>query len=673
MTRKVGDLLIGICLLWAVHAIGVEKMPPLGRPVGLLSSAAYTNVEEAVDFEVLYELELPDDGVFRNSTSVPYAVDRRAHITGVVTRVAYYLELDGEWVYVSMEPFTDDMHKFGLPHNVDNPVKFQQFVTNLNVYAGGGAETNVTTGTGIATGNIEFCPSNYSTVDDIGIPGADDSVYDFGDGGMGIGVGYGSFQIHNYLAGETVFAYNRWGASGADDVGIGNNPAPGGNPDWTFTGNADGYTVKTLVVLVNQFTDVPPHAPEGLVVVTSAVGRVELAWDSVPKTISYIVIRDGEVAGETSDTHFTDWNVEPGSDYAYQVAAANMFGRSPYSASVPAHTGAGFTPPNVFTNVPESGEFEIIFGIDLLNDASYRDGREPDYLVNRSESGILQFKRVAYYMELDSEWVYVSMDPFTNNIKAVGIPSSALGYSFQQDVNNMNVFAGGGAEARVVTGENIITGNIEFWPNNYAAGDDGIYNHSDVLTNVNPGYGCMQIHNHVEESPHTILAYNCWGGSGIDDVGIGNRKSLNTDWTFAHNASSFAVKRLFVLAMANHDVDRDGLPDGWELRNLLGLQFNGNDDPDGDGMINSDELVAGTRPADAESCVTISITREGGESLLNFGTVVRRSYRVQYRTSLLDGIWESLGSIVHGTGESASVTDSVINAKCFYRLQVTEE
>ena len=48
------------------------------------------------------------------------------------------------------------------------------------------------------------------------------------------------------------FAFNNWGGYGGNaDLGIGNNPGPTGEPDWTFTGNANGYSVKSLQVLVN--------------------------------------------------------------------------------------------------------------------------------------------------------------------------------------------------------------------------------------------------------------------------------------------------------------------------------------------------------------------------------------------------------------------------------------
>ena len=122
----------------------------------------------------------------------------------------------------------------------------------MNAFSSAGA--GVTNGIGIATGNIEMWPSNYNGNNTIGIPGAaNHPTFDFGDGGANTTDGYGSFQIHNFGASETLLAYNAFGSGNADCLGIGNQPA--GNPDWTFANNSATYTVKNLQILV---------LPEGL-------------------------------------------------------------------------------------------------------------------------------------------------------------------------------------------------------------------------------------------------------------------------------------------------------------------------------------------------------------------------------------------------------------------------
>ena len=207
-----------------------------------------TNVPEAAGYALVYDLTIPDNQA--DESAIPYSTDNAALLTNGFRRIAYFLELDGEWVWVSMDAFTTNIAEVGIPHPSGNPVDFEQLVANMNVAAGGGAEAKVTTGKGIATGNIEIWPSNYGNTADDGIGGA--NSYDFDDSGGSTSAGYGSFQVHNYGEAETIFAYNRFGnASGNDDLGIGNRPATS-DTDWTFADNADTYTSKRLRILVQS-------------------------------------------------------------------------------------------------------------------------------------------------------------------------------------------------------------------------------------------------------------------------------------------------------------------------------------------------------------------------------------------------------------------------------------
>jgi len=287
----------------------------------------YIRVPEADEFQIVYELDIPDNGAFTGSTPVPYRVDETGSVSGSLDRIAYYLELDrglgSEWVYVSMDAFTYFPQFIGLPHSVNNPVKFQQIITNMSVVAGGGAELRVTTGENISTGNIEFWPSNYNAIDGGNIPGSDDNVRDFGDGANAtINSGYGSFQVHNYGAKETIFAYNHWGNSGGpDDLGIGNNSREASNgrtePDWTFLSNASEYTLKQLTILVKTLPLVPLANFQAA---ATSDTEVELTWDAPDGAVSYIVWRDGMEIGTTVTPSFSDTDLQPVTAYGYQVA-----------------------------------------------------------------------------------------------------------------------------------------------------------------------------------------------------------------------------------------------------------------------------------------------------------------------------------------------------------------
>ena len=73
-------------------------------------------------------------------------------------------------------------------------------------------------------------------------------AFDFGDTPASPREGYGSMQIHNPAAKQTVLAVNKWQEGSSADVGIGNSPT--GNPDYTFRSNAGDYQLKRLMVLV---------------------------------------------------------------------------------------------------------------------------------------------------------------------------------------------------------------------------------------------------------------------------------------------------------------------------------------------------------------------------------------------------------------------------------------
>ena len=222
----------------------------------LASHAALIGPSES-GYTQIYGLDIP------NSTnlhaSIPYSLDiANTIVDGSFSRIAYHMELQRpggplNYVWVSVDAFTNDASQTGVPSFAGGGTVFQQQLTNMNIFSNPGS--GIVTGTGLATGNIEFWPFNYGTSNAAGVPNASNSVYDTGDFHTG-GNSYGSMQIHNHASGvnQTLFALNRFG--GSHDVGIGNQS--GGHPDWTFAGNANQYSVKTLEVWVDgQLATVP--------------------------------------------------------------------------------------------------------------------------------------------------------------------------------------------------------------------------------------------------------------------------------------------------------------------------------------------------------------------------------------------------------------------------------
>jgi hypothetical protein len=257
----------------------------------LLSKAdVFTNVpsSELTGYQLVYQLAIPTNSPGWNTTGMltgasGYSVNNAASIAnGSFTRVGYYFELQGAtttglpngWIFVSFDAagFTNQASKIGVPSTTSSEV-YQQNISNMNVYSN---VPGIVTGMGFSTGNIEFWPTNYAQPNTGGnVPNASGSTFDFGDTMSGTGGGHGSMQIHNHdldgagpgTAGQTLFAYNAWGAARVSELGIGNNPTSGQSPDWTLTANAGSWTTKNLQILVL----VPEPASLGLLAFGSAL------------------------------------------------------------------------------------------------------------------------------------------------------------------------------------------------------------------------------------------------------------------------------------------------------------------------------------------------------------------------------------------------------------------
>jgi sialate O-acetylesterase len=202
-------------------------------------------VPEAKDYQLVYDLDLGKLG-----PDIKYDVDNRSKITQPFDRIAYFLEVEGadrnvQYLYVSMDAFTDALGKIGVP-TFKSGARFQQNVGNMNVYSN---VKGIVAGMGLAGGNLEFWPSNYGPANSANVPNASSDVFDFGDAPAEQAEGHGSMQVHNHAAKQTLFALNNWKAGSHADLGIGNQPT--GNPDWTFASNAGSYKVKRLRVLVH--------------------------------------------------------------------------------------------------------------------------------------------------------------------------------------------------------------------------------------------------------------------------------------------------------------------------------------------------------------------------------------------------------------------------------------
>jgi len=200
-------------------------------------------VPDSKSYQVIYELDL-----VKSNNAIKYEIDNHLAFNKPFDRIAYYIELKLEkselqYVYVSMDAFTNDLGKIGVP-TVESKACFQQLVANMEVFSN---VKGIVVGKGLK-GNIEFWPNGYREKNDKSVPNASSEIYDFGDE-MSKEIGHGSMQIHNYVNRQTLFAFNNWAGGKIADLGLGNSS--GSASDWTFSENAGSYKIKKIRMLVH--------------------------------------------------------------------------------------------------------------------------------------------------------------------------------------------------------------------------------------------------------------------------------------------------------------------------------------------------------------------------------------------------------------------------------------
>ena len=552
---------------------------PCAPTTNALPPEVAANIPNAINYQLVCSItNIPIQTRFQDATNY-YSFDKRSSVgAGSFSRVAYYLELQKsgtpvvtQFVWTAMDAFTTDPTKIGVPVG---GVYFQQKVTNLDVLSNVGGIVN---GNGIATGNIEFWPSSYTATNAAGIPGASNSTFDFGDGGASSSAGgYGSMQVHNYGASQTLFAMNNFNTTSTNVcLGIGNQPT--GNPDWTHAYNAATYDLRRVLhVLVLPGGESDATRPT----LTAARGSTSLNQvlltfsetlaDNAAAVTNFTLSGGVSVIGSTLQTNKFAVLLTTTAQTAGQTYTVSVTGVRDRSSNgnliLPGSTITFVAPavslPSALTSLPDASGYELIYQLALPNVANFVPGGAP-YSLDQSKFPRSQtFDRVAYYMELAdtngvAKWVWVSMNAFTPDITLIGVPTAERGAFFQQYVSNMNVYAS--ANASVTTGTAIVAGNIEFWPSSYTTSNDknipgantNTYDFGDGGSpNASAGHGSMQIHNYLMQ--HTILSFSHFGSNGyVPGIGIGNNPvwSINDpDWTFTYNAASYTNKNLFVLA-----------------------------------------------------------------------------------------------------------------------------
>jgi len=532
------------------------------------SPRGYTNnVPESSGYTLVYSLDIPTAPDYKNN-AVSNAVDNSTLIGPWFDRVAYYAELQETngtlyYLWASMDAFTNSAAALGVP-TLASGVVLQRQVSNLNVACN---MPGVTTGAKFA-GNLEFWPSNYDAVNSAGVHGASDALFDIGD--RPTAGTYGCMQIHNTTANQTLFAFNNWGGSGGNAcLGIGNCPAPvNGGVDWTFTQNAGNFTVKSLQVLVRRSAGIdstPPLPLSARAGFSGSLVTVVFSEPLAPESVTgnrFTLTSGVEVLSATlsPDQRTVSLATSPQpAGAALTLTISGVRDASPSANAVPDGTTIAVTPPapppEVVANAGTlANGYQVIYSLDIPAKGNFNASAN-FYRVDQRMAQCT-FDRVAYYAELkkaDStvQYLWVSMDAFTNNLSAIGVPTAASKAVYQQYVSNMDVLSN---VAGITNGTGMAGGNLEFWPTDYGASNamsvagasDSAFDFGDSRM-ATGSHGSMQIHNSTYGQ--VLFAMNNWGADGLPiAVGIGNRPGQsNTDWTFAANAGTYVSRTLHVL------------------------------------------------------------------------------------------------------------------------------
>jgi thrombospondin type 3 repeat protein len=115
------------------------------------------------------------------------------------------------------------------------------------------------------------------------------------------------------------------------------------------------------------------------------------------------------------------------------------------------------------------------------------------------------------------------------------------------------------------------------------------------------------------------------------------------------------------------------LPPAWQLQYFGHLGVDPFADPDGDGMNNYEEYIAGTNPLDPQSRFQIvRVRRDPGGPFIDWSSVAGKFYTVQRSTSLLDG-FADLQTQIPATVPLNTYQDTTGGGSSFYFYRIRVE
>ena len=128
LTKHVFLLIVAVALLSLVFGFN-----PVLAQGG--ASVCHQFVPEASNYSLVYILPIPAGSNYdlEPDPSVPYTTDNTASI-GKFDRIAYCLQLDDDWIWVSMDAFTTVPAQVGVPVRSTGAIFHQKGVEHERVF-----------------------------------------------------------------------------------------------------------------------------------------------------------------------------------------------------------------------------------------------------------------------------------------------------------------------------------------------------------------------------------------------------------------------------------------------------------------------------------------------------------------------------------------------------------